>query len=195
MTIRALSDRDIAAVAALHCRSMRSPGAAMGVPYLTELYRVAAGAEPWCACRIALTGTRIGGAILYAWMPDRLHAQLSPAVNRTVRSAVVGAIAARRVSAADLLNAFVFKATARRRMTSPYLYVESIYVDPDLRSRGLGSALMAEAIADARRRQLPRIYLDTLAENTGALEFYGRLGFRPVFRGFGSILLMLPTAA
>ena len=57
-------------------------------------------------------------------------------------------------------------------------------VAADLRGRGLGAALMADAEARARAAGCQLIQLTTNATRTDAHRFYARLGFTPSHIGF-----------
>ena len=57
--------------------------------------------------------------------------------------------------------------------------VEGVRVAADLRGRGLGAALMADAEARARAAGCQLIQLTTNATRTDAHRFYARLGFTP----------------
>ncbi|WP_273502515.1 GNAT family N-acetyltransferase [Paracoccus sphaerophysae] len=69
--------------------------------------------------------------------------------------------------------------TATRRA-----HVEGVRVAADLRGRGLGAALMADAEARARTAGGQLIQLVTNATRTDAHRFYARLGFTPSHIGF-----------
>lgn len=56
-------------------------------------------------------------------------------------------------------------------------YLEELYVVPDRRGRGLGRALMDEAIALARRSGASRMHLGTGEDDTVARALYESLGF------------------
>lgn len=56
-----------------------------------------------------------------------------------------------------------------------WLYISALWVSPQARSLGLGSALMHQAEELALQRGCKNIYLDTLS--CQAPEFYKRLGF------------------
>jgi ribosomal protein S18 acetylase RimI-like enzyme len=56
-------------------------------------------------------------------------------------------------------------------------HVQSVYVRPDARRRGVAVALMAEAAAMSREHGYDHIELDVLTSNHGALAVYERLGF------------------
>lgn len=62
--------------------------------------------------------------------------------------------------------------------------VEGVRVTADLRGRGLGAALMADAEARARAAGCQLIQLTTNATRTDAHRFYARLGFTPSHIGF-----------
>lgn len=57
--------------------------------------------------------------------------------------------------------------------------VEGVRVTADLRGRGLGAALMADAEARARAAGCQLIQLTTNATRTDAHRFHARLGFTP----------------
>jgi ribosomal protein S18 acetylase RimI-like enzyme len=56
--------------------------------------------------------------------------------------------------------------------------VQNLGVTPEHRGRGLGSHLLAAALAGFRRHRLERAFLEVTAQNEGALRLYQRLGFR-----------------
>lgn len=62
--------------------------------------------------------------------------------------------------------------------------VEGVRVAADLRGRGIGAALMADAEARARADGCQLIQLTTNATRTDAHRFYARLGFTPSHIGF-----------
>ncbi|HVT45771.1 MAG TPA: ribosomal protein S18-alanine N-acetyltransferase [Thermoanaerobaculia bacterium] len=61
------------------------------------------------------------------------------------------------------------------------MHVNKIAVDPSHRRRGIALALMHECLAFARSQKVRSISLEVRERNSGALEFYRRLGFRPVY--------------
>lgn len=68
--------------------------------------------------------------------------------------------------------------SAALEIYEPYALLRSVAVDDQLRGRGLGQLLTAEAIALARRKNLRAVYL--LTET--AAGFFPKLGFQPVAR-------------
>ncbi len=61
--------------------------------------------------------------------------------------------------------------------------IESVIVDPSVRSRGVGEAMMRWAIDEARRRGCFRVQLTTNKVRRRAHRFYERLGFVPSHEG------------
>jgi ribosomal protein S18 acetylase RimI-like enzyme len=57
-------------------------------------------------------------------------------------------------------------------------YLEELYVVPDRRGQGIGSALMAAAMALAREREAGLMSINVDEEDVDARRFYERLGFR-----------------
>jgi GNAT superfamily N-acetyltransferase len=62
--------------------------------------------------------------------------------------------------------------------------IEAVRVREDLRGRGLGGALFAWAIEEARRRGCALVQLTSDKRREEAHRFYGRLGFDATHEGF-----------
>jgi ribosomal protein S18 acetylase RimI-like enzyme len=65
-------------------------------------------------------------------------------------------------------------------IASTSLYVMSLAVAPERRSRGIGARLLRRALEEARLLDLRSVALDVARENVRAIEFYRREGFVPV---------------
>lgn len=61
--------------------------------------------------------------------------------------------------------------------------VESVFVDPEQRSRGVGAAMMQFARAEAERRGALRVQLTSNIQRERAHRFYERLGYRATHLG------------
>ena len=66
--------------------------------------------------------------------------------------------------------------------------IEAVRVRADLRGRGLGHALFAWAIDEARARGCVLVQLTTDKRREDAHRFYGRLGFNATHEGFKLLL-------
>jgi ribosomal protein S18 acetylase RimI-like enzyme len=80
------------------------------------------------------------------------------------------------------------------------LYVDALAVDAGARRRGVGLALLAGAEAEARRRGLSAVSLDTALDNKPARALYldagfGEMAYRPPARGLpGFVALVKPLS-
>jgi len=61
-------------------------------------------------------------------------------------------------------------------MGRPGLYLEDIFVDPELRGLGIGKALLERVAALAVEKRCPRLEWEVLDWNTPAIEFYRAMG-------------------
>lgn len=59
-----------------------------------------------------------------------------------------------------------------------YLQIDELTVEPAMQRRGIGTALVAEALGLARANDIHIVRLDVYAFNETALAFYARQGFR-----------------
>ena len=58
----------------------------------------------------------------------------------------------------------------------PGLYLEDIFVEPELRGRGIGKALLERVAAIAVEKGCPRLQWEVLDWNAPAIEFYRAMG-------------------
>lgn len=74
-----------------------------------------------------------------------------------------------------------WKARRANPWFQPYVegYLNNLYIEPDVRRRGLGSALTQCRVDALRARGVDRMRAHTLYENTPAQEMLWRLGFQP----------------
>ncbi|HVY67580.1 MAG TPA: GNAT family N-acetyltransferase [Patescibacteria group bacterium] len=69
---------------------------------------------------------------------------------------------------------YVLKNDLHRR---PFALLEDLFVDESARNRGLGTALIKAAAAEARRRKCYKLIGTSRRSRTGLHGFYRRLGF------------------
>ena len=68
---------------------------------------------------------------------------------------------------------------ARDRETSDTAWLISMWVAPEFRRRGIGSALVDLVVAWARENGIGRLVLDVADVNAQAIALYGTKGFKP----------------
>ncbi|WP_327711353.1 GNAT family N-acetyltransferase [Streptomyces sp. NBC_00464] len=139
-------------------------------------------ADPQLEARFAESAHRIlaglvaGGAAL-GWV--------DPPSRDEVAELLGGVVSAVRAGDASLRTAYVDGALAGfgywRRYTRPthrpHADLEKLAVDGAAHGRGVGRALTAALIADARERDIEVLTLDARGDNTAALRLYRSLGF------------------
>jgi len=62
------------------------------------------------------------------------------------------------------------------------LIIQDLYVDPAFRRRGIGRALVAELLEEARALRVERVDLEVFSSNEAARRFWQHMGFRPTGR-------------
>ncbi len=60
------------------------------------------------------------------------------------------------------------------------LHINNVTVDPEIRRRGAGAALLAALLDEARARGARKVILEVRPSNTAARELYGKFGFTEV---------------
>ena len=80
------------------------------------------------------------------------------------------------------------------RAAAPTLLLDDLYVAPDQRSLGTGSALMAAAMRIAAERGCHQMRWTVETANTRAMAFYRRLGAQVAVRGVCTLAVPPPTA-
>ena len=105
---------------------------------------------------------------------ERIHATLFPEDGRPAAHCVIGEIDG---AAAGFALYFFNYSTFLAR---PGLYLEDLYVKPEFRGHGLGKALLLHLARVAHERGCGRMEWAVLDWNTPAIEFYRRIGAKPV---------------
>lgn len=97
----------------------------------------------------------------------------------------VGAILWRARDLATVEEGSVFRQIDRDVFPADGAFAEifQLWVDPEHRRRGVGTALKRALEAAARARRLGMIYTHTEERNTHVLAFNAKLGYREVRRG------------
>ena len=85
-------------------------------------------------------------------------------------------------------------------LARPGIYLEDLFVRPDCRGHGIGTALLAHLAQLALERDCGRLEWSVLDWNVDAIGFYTKLGARPqdewtVYRVTGDALTQLATGA
>jgi GNAT superfamily N-acetyltransferase len=62
----------------------------------------------------------------------------------------------------------------------PGIYLEDLFVEPHLRGKGFGKALLNEVIHIAKQRNCGRVEWSVLDWNTPAINFYTSMGAQPM---------------
>ena len=62
----------------------------------------------------------------------------------------------------------------------PGLYLEDLFVKPEMRGKGYGRALLVDLAKIARERECGRMEWAVLDWNHPAIQFYGKLGAKPM---------------
>jgi GNAT superfamily N-acetyltransferase len=62
-----------------------------------------------------------------------------------------------------------------------YCYLEDLYVDPDIRGKGVGRALIDAVVERAQRKGSPRVYWTTQNNNSQARILYDSFGYPSEF--------------
>lgn len=71
------------------------------------------------------------------------------------------------------------------RLASEECELLTIAVDPKWRGKGVGTALLAAALADLRMSRCEKMFLEVAEDNTPAIALYARYGFAEVGRRAG----------
>jgi len=62
----------------------------------------------------------------------------------------------------------------------PGIYLEDLYVKPDMRGKGIGRALLDKIISIAKERNYGRVEWSVLDWNEPAIDFYTKIGAKPL---------------
>ena len=188
--ISTLHDQDIPAVVALHEKTIRSIGSAIGKPYLTTLYGLVSD-HPHTGCGMVAKDKGTGvvvGSILAVTDPEAYSMMRIVRSNPRMLFALGKGILMGRIGIGDFFHHLVFLQKSKHMYQRPFLAIHALCVDTSLQRMGIGTMLVLAVKKEARKRMIPHLYVDTLKTNTTARRFYGSSGFTACLQAGDSIL-------
>ena len=111
-------------------------------------------------------------------MPDEYLASLQVAERERMWSGVLSRPAPAKLVVNEPLTAFCYYGPSRDG-EADLAEIYALYVQPDAWRQGAGRLLCEHAHADVRQREFPAVMLWVLTTNTGARNFYERIGYAP----------------
>ncbi|APE25981.1 MULTISPECIES: GNAT family N-acetyltransferase [Streptomyces] len=139
-------------------------------------------ADPELQGRLAESAHRIladlvdGGAAL-GWVKPPSPDEVADLLAHVVSAARAGDAALRFAFVERRLVGLGYWLRYARPTHRPHADLEKVAVDAAVHGRGVGRALTAALIADARKAGIEVLTLDARGDNTGALHLYRSLGF------------------
>ncbi|MCB5164737.1 GNAT family N-acetyltransferase [Streptomyces bambusae] len=138
--------------------------------------------DPGLTARFAESAHRIladlvaGGAAL-GWVEPPSRTEVTHLLDPVLSAARAGDAALRAAYADGRLVGLGYWLRYARETHRPHADLEKIAVAADAHGRGIGRALTAALIADARTAAIEVLTLDARGDNTHALRLYQALGF------------------
>jgi ribosomal protein S18 acetylase RimI-like enzyme len=190
ITISPLRAEDIAAVANLHAAELQySFNSKMGANHLACIYR-AMSALPGCFVGVASdAGVPVG--VVSGTLDVR---SLKPAILQSLgwrgKLRMIGGVLRRPSAASTLLGEMKSRPPVKVGNREVNACLTAIAVAASHRRKGLASQLVTALEEFFRAHGVSHYWLDTIAENTGALVFYQKLGFTEVTRLGRTVVLL-----
>ncbi|MFI6652701.1 GNAT family N-acetyltransferase [Streptomyces sp. NPDC050529] len=117
-----------------------------------------------------------GGAAL-GWVEPPSRDEVAELLGDVVSAVRAGDASLRAAYVDRTLAGFGYWRRYTRPTHRPHADLEKLAVDGAVHGRGVGRALTAALIADARKRDIEVLTLDARGDNTAALRLYRSLGF------------------
>ena len=189
MIIKKITEHDIEIVAGLHLKYLDSPGSHIGMPYLTNLYRIISSNDNSLGL-IATENQTIHGMLSLNLDNHQFKKKLlRELLSINVTTAFIYAILFKRNFLSSFLDHIKFDRETENKLEIPNAYITGLFVIKESRQKGIAKSLIKKAERELKQKKISRLYVDTLAKNDSALKFYRALGFKEVHNCFGSILL------
>ncbi|MGW6209659.1 N-acetyltransferase family protein [Streptomyces sp. NPDC055089] len=143
---------------------------------------MALASDPELEVRFAESSHRIladlvGGGAALGWVSPPSRNEVAELLGHVISAARAGDAALRAAYLGRRLVGLGYWLRYARPTHRPHADLEKIAVDAAAHGRGVGRALTAALIADAREAGIEVLTLDARGDNTGALHLYRSLGF------------------
>nr|PPQ61710.1 GNAT family N-acetyltransferase [Streptomyces sp. QL37] len=119
----------------------------------------------------------VGGGAALGWIEPPSRDEVAALLERVVSAARSGDAALRAAYVDRRLVGLGYRLRHARPTHRPHADLEKLAVDAAAHGRGVGRALTAALIADARDAGIDVLTLDTRGDNTPALRLHRSLGF------------------
>lgn len=194
VTIRPLQQQDIGRASEIHRDTIQSPGSAIGVPYLSQIYQSVI-RDPQLGFGMVATvregsAEHIVGVILVAYDVEQFenirHILSNPHIVRNILSG----LATGTIHLRSLLRYKDYQHAVSSLRRKPYLSIQALSVVHSMQRQGIGKTLITAVREEALKRHIPYIYVDTLTNNINGQKFYSSVGFKEIARAGDSILFV-----
>jgi ribosomal protein S18 acetylase RimI-like enzyme len=177
LTIDDATARDVATLAALHAGSLPDDFLpSLGLEFLERVYYPATFGSPHGVHLVARTGQRAIGFVTIAHQTSAFTGDVLR--GHLLQLAGCALAAAARRPAHLLLSAEVLWSVITARPDPIEGEIVLIAVSADARGRGVGKALVREALEYLRRHRVPQCRTKTLAANASVIAMYDGLGWQ-----------------
>ena len=129
-------------------------------------------------CLCDLLGDLVRGGAALGWVEPPGRAEVDELVDHVLTAARAGDAALRAACLGERLVGFGYWLRHSRPTHRPHADLEKVAVTGGCQGRGIGRALTAALVEDARAAGIEVLTLDARGDNTRALELYRSLGFR-----------------
>ncbi|MFF5106653.1 GNAT family N-acetyltransferase [Streptomyces sp. NPDC000134] len=120
----------------------------------------------------------VGGGAALGWVEPPSPDEVADLVAQVVRAVRAGDGSLRAAYLGGRLVGLGYWLRYTRPTHRPHADLEKVAVDAAVHGRGVGRALVAALVADAREAGIEVLTLDARGDNTHALRLYRSLGFR-----------------
>lgn len=143
----------------------------------TELMSDPEPATPWVESAHRILADLVGGGAALGWVEPPSRDEVTELLGHVVSAVRAGDGALRVAYLGGRLVGLGYWLRYARPTHRPHADLEKIAVDAAAHGRGIGRALTAALIADAREAGIEVLTLDARGDNSHALHLYRSLGF------------------
>jgi ribosomal protein S18 acetylase RimI-like enzyme len=175
--IRKINLKEVKTVAILHQKTLFGLSSKLGEDYLLNFYKILIGYPKIHFCLAAIKNDEIIGVITITRDDKKTQRLLHSLLSFQIILRILIGVIRGKISLQGIINRFRLEKFIERQLKPSYVRILTVFIEKKYQRQGIGRLLLQSILNHQRKLKNYKLYVDTRANNYGAIKFYQKSGF------------------